>query len=271
MVHLSEHSADADIPGLDRQLPPASQEPDDNRYDGGGPTKGGGGDASSSGAGAGGGGGGGSGSSSEAEKHKVRGNECFAEGRWADAETHYTLALEACPAATPSDPPSRTTPAKDAPPPAVAVSNGSGGSGGGGTDRIRAICHANRAACYLSMERFEEAVADCTAAIAADAAYVKAYLRRGTARERAGDLEGALADNEKVADELEVGHAGAAAAVARLRPAVERKREEMKDEMMGKLKDLGNSILGNFGLSTDNFKAEKDDATGSYNIQFVQN
>ena len=45
----------------------------------------------------------------------------------------------------------------------------------------------------------------------------------------------------------------------------------MRAEMMAKLKSLGNSILGNFGLSTDNFKAEKDDATGSYNIQFVQN
>ena len=52
---------------------------------------------------------------------------------------------------------------------------------------------------------------------------------------------------------------------------MEAKREDMKEEMIGKLKDLGNSILGNFGLSTDNFKAEKDDATGSYNIQFVQN
>ena len=37
---------------------------------------------------------------------------------------------------------------------------------------------------------------------------------------------------------------------------------------MGKLKDLGNSILGNFGMSLDNFKAEKDPTTGSYNISF---
>jgi hypothetical protein len=35
------------------------------------------------------------------------------------------------------------------------------------------------------------------------------------------------------------------------------------------MKDLGNSLLGNFGLSLDNFKAEKDETTGSYSIQFV--
>ena len=38
----------------------------------------------------------------------------------------------------------------------------------------------------------------------------------------------------------------------------------------GKLKDLGNTVLGKFGLSLDNFKAEKDPSTGSYSIQFNQ-
>ncbi len=38
----------------------------------------------------------------------------------------------------------------------------------------------------------------------------------------------------------------------------------------GKLKDLGNTILGKFGMSLDNFKAEKDPTTGSYSIKFGQ-
>ena len=38
----------------------------------------------------------------------------------------------------------------------------------------------------------------------------------------------------------------------------------------GKLKDLGNSLLGNFGMSLDNFKAVKDPASGSYSISFQQ-
>lgn len=43
----------------------------------------------------------------------------------------------------------------------------------------------------------------------------------------------------------------------------------MKDEALGKLKELGNSILGNFGMSLDNFKMNQDPATGSWNIRLV--
>jgi hypothetical protein len=41
----------------------------------------------------------------------------------------------------------------------------------------------------------------------------------------------------------------------------------MTDEMMGKLKDVGNSFLGLFGLSVDNFKLNQSEG-GGYNIQF---
>ena len=38
---------------------------------------------------------------------------------------------------------------------------------------------------------------------------------------------------------------------------------------IGKLKELGNSILGNFGMSLDNFKMEQDKTTGSWSIRCV--
>ncbi len=40
-----------------------------------------------------------------------------------------------------------------------------------------------------------------------------------------------------------------------------------KDEMLGKLKDLGNTFLGRFGLSTDNFRFEPD-GKGGYGMSF---
>jgi hypothetical protein len=57
--------------------------------------------------------------------------------------------------------------------------------------------------------------------------------------------------------------------VARLEKLEAERMEKLKTETMEKLKDIGNSILGNFGMSLDNFKAEKDPTTGSYSIKMV--
>jgi len=55
-----------------------------------------------------------------------------------------------------------------------------------------------------------------------------------------------------------------------LKPKVEAKREETKKEMFKQLRSLGDMVLGNFGLSCDNFKAEKDEKTGGFSLKFVQ-
>jgi hypothetical protein len=70
--------------------------------------------------------------------------------------------------------------------------------------------------------------------------------------------------------ELDPSSRWASAAAERLGPAVAQRQEALKAEMLGKLKDLGNSLLGRIGLSLDNFKAEQDPATGSYSIKFQQ-
>ena len=41
-------------------------------------------------------------------------------------------------------------------------------------------------------------------------------------------------------------------------------------QVLGKLKSLGNTILGKFGLSLDNFKMKQDPATGGYSMNFQQ-
>jgi hypothetical protein len=55
----------------------------------------------------------------------------------------------------------------------------------------------------------------------------------------------------------------------RLERESKREQEVEQEEMMGKLKDMGNSLLGKIGLSLDNFKTEQRE-DGSYNIAFSQ-
>lgn len=172
----------------------------------------------------------------QAEALKKEGNEMYSQGRCEDALGKYATALEAAPEAA---------------------------------TQQRAVLHCNRAACHIKQEQWAEAAQECSAALELDSKYIKALLRRCTAYEKLDDLERALADAEKVL-ELEPGNSAAGQVAKRLTPVVVERREKLKDEMMGKLKDLGNMVLGKFGLSVDNFKAEQDPSTGSYSIKFQQ-
>ena len=55
--------------------------------------------------------------------------------------------------------------------------------------------------------------------------------------------------------------------ISSLRDKIKVQQEKEKNEMMSKLKDLGNSLLGNFGLSTDNFKFDQQEG-GGYSMRF---
>jgi tetratricopeptide (TPR) repeat protein len=170
-----------------------------------------------------------------AEQLKVAGNSLFGAGDYEAAAAEYSKGLEAAPAG----------------------------------DQIQAVLYANRAACWLKLENHTAAARDCTSALAIDGSYQKALVRRSTAYQTLDDLERALQDAQKV-KELSPTDAWANQTVTRLTPIVNERREKMKDEMIGKLKDLGNTVLGKFGMSLDNFKAEKDPTTGSYSIKFNQ-
>jgi hypothetical protein len=75
------------------------------------------------------------------------------------------------------------------------------------------------------------------------------------------------ADLKKVI-ELDPGNRQGRESIQRLEPLAAEKAEKMKAEMLGKLKEMGNSLLGRFGMSIDNFKAVQDPNTGSYSISF---
>lgn len=95
------------------------------------------------------------------------------------------------------------------------------------------------------------------------------FIRRAALYEETDKLDDSLADYNKVL-ELDPGNHDSRAAQVRLPPLINERNEKMKEEMLGKLKDLGNLVLRPFGLSTNNFELKQDPATGSYSVNFNQ-
>ena len=98
-----------------------------------------------------------SGEPTDAELWKDRGNKAFAAKKYAQAKKDYTQSIALQPTC---------------------------------------LAYANRAMAELKLDEFSEAQSDCTAAIALDPCYVKAYLRRATAAKELGKLLAAAEDYE---------------------------------------------------------------------------
>ncbi|XP_041749437.1 tetratricopeptide repeat protein 1-like [Coregonus clupeaformis] len=173
----------------------------------------------------------------ESMRLKDKGNSQFKSGEHTEAEESYTAALGLCP---------------------VCYS------------KERAILFSNRAAARLHLDKHEKAIADCTKAIELNPNYMRAILRRAELYEKTDKLDEALEDY-KAALEKDPDLPTAREACMRLPQQIHERNEKLKEEMMGKLKDLGNMFLRPFGLSTSNFQVNQDSGTGSYSVNFVQN
>ncbi|XP_015960167.1 uncharacterized protein LOC107484069 [Arachis duranensis] len=172
----------------------------------------------------------------QANEAKAEGNKLFVDGKYEEALSQYELALQVA-----SDMSSLV--------------------------EIRSICHANRAVCFQKLGKYDNTVKECTKALDLNPVYIKALVRRGEAHEKLEHFEEAIADMKKIL-EIDPSNDQARKAIRRLEPLAAEKREMMKEEMIAKLKEMGNSFLGRFGMSVDNFKAVKDPNTGSYSISF---
>ena len=133
----------------------------------------------------------------------------------------------------------------------------------------RAVFFSNRAASYLALADYERTIEDCTSAINCDPTYLKALLRRCKAYELNKNLEGAVEDINKVVELDGSRDRTFLLEQNRLSTALKAQQEALKKEMMDKLKGLGNSILGKFGMSLDNFKFNQQ-ADGTYSMNFQQ-
>ncbi|XP_053681197.1 tetratricopeptide repeat protein 1 [Anopheles nili] len=173
----------------------------------------------------------------ESNELKQQGNEFFKQGEHRRSVEIYTSALRLCPLDYAEN---------------------------------RAILYANRAAAKAKLDLKPSAIDDCSKALEYNPKYLKALLRRASLYEETDKMDESLEDFRKVL-ELDSSNIEAKAAQIRLPPKIAERNERLKDEMMGKLKDLGNMILRPFGLSTQNFQMQQDPQTGSYSINFNQN
>uniref|UniRef100_A0A2A4JWR3 Uncharacterized protein n=2 Tax=Heliothinae TaxID=95178 RepID=A0A2A4JWR3_HELVI len=171
-----------------------------------------------------------------AEELKKSGNEAFKVGDYERSIEKYTEGLRTCPLQF---------------------------------SQQRSILYCNRSAAKMKLQKYAQAVKDCTKAIELDDKYLKAYIRRAQSYEATEKFDEALADFKKIL-ELDPDHKEARQATIRLPPLIEEKNEKLKTEMLGKLKDLGNMILKPFGLSTENFQMEQDPVSKGYKINFKQ-
>ncbi|XP_011501606.1 PREDICTED: tetratricopeptide repeat protein 1 [Ceratosolen solmsi marchali] len=175
---------------------------------------------------------------SDADNYKNKGNNFFRDGDYVSAASSYTEGLLTCPLQFTKD---------------------------------RAILFANRAA---SKAKFiadkNSAITDCTEAIKLDSDYVKAYMRRAQLYKEINKLDEALADYKQILT-FDPMHKESIFAIKTLETMINERNEKLKDEMIDKLKDLGNMVLRPFGLSTNNFQMQKDESSGSYSVKFVNN
>lgn len=194
----------------------------------------------------------------EANEAKLEGNKLFGEGKYEEALLQYEVALRV------ASVPER---AESAPAPEMKEGESASEKKEVATAELRSICHSNRGICFLKLGKFEDSIKECTKALELNPTYMKALIRRAEAHEKLEHFEEAIADMKKIL-EFDPSNNQAKRTILRLEPLAAEKREKMKDEMIGKLKEMGNSILGRFGMSVDNFKAVKDPNTGSYSISF---
>ncbi|KAG1725131.1 TPR-like protein [Suillus lakei] len=122
--------------------------------------------------------------------------------------------------------------------------------------KARAVLNANIGPCLVELSDYSGAVESCTQSLLDDPHYIKALQRRAVSNEQLSTWSSLTQAQEDYKSLLEL-----------LPPTSPRKKEMA--EMTGKLKSLGNSILGNFGLSTDNFKFEPN-GQGGYSMNFAR-
>ncbi|KAG8736055.1 hypothetical protein FRC10_009859, partial [Ceratobasidium sp. 414] len=186
-----------------------------------------------------------------AEASKAEGNKLYVNDKWEEAKQSYSHGLTRVPkrkpppsSSVPSNPTPKTKegPAREegekveAPPPTELEKRAAS---------LRAQLNCNIGACCVRINDHEGAV---KASLLDDPKYVKALQRRASSNESIGSWSALSSAESDYTTLLEIlppsSQPPIRLALVRLKPRVEEAKERETGEMMGKLKDIGDSILG---------------------------
>jgi tetratricopeptide (TPR) repeat protein len=129
---------------------------------------------------------------------------------------------------------------------------------------LTAQVNCNLGACYLRLSKHEDAERALTEALRHDGAYEKALLRRADCYWHMAKWSSAYADWQSA----EKGGAELDPETRQRCTEAKAKTDAEMAELLSQLKGMGNALLGKFGMSTDNFKFDKDPKTGGYSMRF---
>lgn len=169
-----------------------------------------------------------------AEDLKLQGNSHFKMKEYSQAIEKYTLALESS-----ADNPS-----------------------------FKSVLYFNLGMANSLIDRTDESIANFTSAIELNPQYSKAIFQRMKLYQKLEKFDKAIEDAKILKSQHFTG-ANIDALILELEQQEKAKIEKLKAETLSQLKGLGNSILGKFGISLDNFKLNQNN-DGSYNIQYKQ-
>jgi len=96
---------------------------------------------------------------------------------------------------------------------------------------FKAIFYGNRAACYISIEEYSNALEDCNKSIETKPDYVKVLMRRCQLYEKLDKLDEAIADAKRI-KELDPLYPKISNLISRLETANQDKLNKLKDEAL---------------------------------------